>query len=47
LIGPPALAALVAGSGAWGAAVWLTSAAAGVGILAALIIRRLERRMPR
>jgi MFS family permease len=46
LVGPPALAALVAGSGNWRSAVWLTSASAGLGIAMSLALRTLDRRLP-
>ncbi|MGE3936534.1 MAG: CynX/NimT family MFS transporter [Rhodospirillaceae bacterium] len=44
LLGPPALAAVVAVSGSWEAAALLTSALCTTGVIAALALRRLEAR---
>lgn len=44
LIGPPALAALVARSGDWQSGAWLTVGACATGFLMALALRRLDRR---
>lgn len=45
LIGPPALAALVARSGNWQSGAWLTVGACAIGFLMALALRRLDRRV--
>lgn len=45
LIGPPALAALVARSGNWQSGAWLTVGACATGFLTALALRRLDRRV--
>ena len=45
LIGPPALAALVARSGNWQSGAWLTVGACAIGFLMALALRRLDRQV--
>jgi predicted MFS family arabinose efflux permease len=45
LLGPPALAAVVAASGSWEAGAVLTSALCTIGVAAALALRRIEARM--
>ena len=45
LIGPPALAALVARSGNWQSGAWLTVGACAIGFLTALALRRLDRQV--
>jgi predicted MFS family arabinose efflux permease len=47
LIGPPALAAVVAWAGGWGDARWFLCAMAAVGVVLALALRGIERRSDR
>ncbi len=42
-VGPPLIAALVAASGLWRDALWVTASAAACGIVLGLALRRLER----
>ncbi len=44
LIGPPLIAAMVASAGSWSGATGLTVTSAVVGLIAALFVRRLDRR---
>lgn len=46
-IGTPAIAALVAASGDWGSARWVTLSVAALGLLLGLAAQRVERRLPR
>ena len=41
-VGPPLIAALVAASGLWRDALWVTASAAAGGIVLGLALRRLE-----
>ena len=46
LLGPPALAAAVVWLGGWQQAGWATLAAGGLGVLVALAVRSVERKVP-
>jgi MFS family permease len=44
-VGPPAMAAMVSWTGGWHAAGWVMPAAGGIGVMLALWLRTIERRM--
>jgi hypothetical protein len=46
LLGPPLLAAAVSWGGSWAAGRWVLAAAASGGLVLALVLRRIEARMP-
>ena len=43
LFGPPAMAAVRAGTGGWSEVIWLVASMAGVGVALSLITRPMER----